>query len=455
MKRFVKSILGISTVLIVTGFLFSFTYAQYTESSNFKIENSLIGIMEGGISTSSSFQYISSSGQLESGQSDSTGFGSNAGFLYFPIATTPVVLTTAGNGAVLVSWTSSIGTLGNVTSYSVGVATLISGTYTYTNVGNVSSYNVTGLTNGTTFYFKVRSYVSGLIVSESTAVASTPTVSSSTTTTTGGTVGSSGSSSGASSSASVGVTTGATSPGGGTGRITFSGRAYPSSKVSILKDGTIVVTTIADPKADFSVSIDSLPNGNYNFSVYGQDSEDRKSTAYSFPVFISQSSTINIGGIFLSPTIDVDKSEVKKGENVAIFGQSVPDSEITISVHSNGEFFNKVKTDKSGVYLLNFDTTPLEIGGHNAKSKSAIDTEVSPFGATVGFKVGTESKKKEITSCTNLRGDLNCDGRVNLVDFSIMAYWYKNNKPPANVDLNNDSIISLIDFSIMAYNWTG
>ena len=447
MKRFVKSILSISAVLVIMGFLFSYAYAQYLTSPSFQIENPLIGITEGGISTSTNFQYVSSSGQLESGQSSSASFAKNAGFLYFPIATTPVVATTAGNGNVLVSWTASVGTLGNVTSYDVGVATNVSGPYTYTNAGNVLSNSVTSLTNGTTYYFKVRSYVLGIIVSESVSVSSTPVAPVGTTT--GGGGGGGGGFTGGISTGTTGDTT------GGSGRITFSGRAYPNSKVSILKDGSLVVSTIADPKADFSVSIGTLANGNYNFSVYGQDNNDRKSTSFSFPVFITEGSTINIGGIFLSPTIDLDKSEVKQGDNLVIFGQSVPDSEITISVHSEQEFFNKVTTDRSGVYLLNFDTTPLEIGGHVAKSKSAVATEVSPFGNTASFKVGSESKKKETISCSNLRGDLNCDKKVNLVDFSIMAFWYKKTNAPSNVDLNTDGVINLVDFSIMAFNWTG
>ncbi len=51
--------------------------------------------------------------------------------------------------------------------------------------------------------------------------------------------------------------------------------------------------------------------------------------------------------------------------------------------------------------------------------------------------------------------DLNNDKRVNLIDFSITAYWYKRPSPPATVDLNNDGKVNLVDFSIMAYYWTG
>jgi hypothetical protein len=62
---------------------------------------------------------------------------------------------------------------------------------------------------------------------------------------------------------------------------------------------------------------------------------------------------------------------------------------------------------------------------------------------------------KEEIFCTLFSGDLNCDNHVNLVDFSIMAHWYKKLNPPAKVDLSGDGKVTLVDFSIMAYNWTG
>lgn len=415
-------------------------YAQYLNSASYQLENP-VTIIEGGESASSSFKYLSGSGQLDSGEGTSTSFTNLAGTLYYPVGTTPVLITTAGNSQVALSWTASVGTFGTVTSYSVGISTSSGGVYTYTSVGNVASYTYTGLTNGTTYYFKVRSYALGIALSDSVFVSGTP-------------VGSS--------------TPPPPPPGGGgppilpgvggdngTSSINFSGRAYPQSKVVILKNGSIYVTTIADPLASFSVSANKVSEGEQIFSVYGEDSQGRRSIPFTFPLKVGLDSTINIGGIFLSPTIDVDKNVVKQGENIAIFGQSVPDSNITISVNSPVEFFNNVKTDKEGVYLLNFDTAKLEIGSHSAKSKSAILTEVSPFGNTVAFKVGTESKKKDVKDCSNLRGDLNCDGKVNLVDFSIMAYWYKKSGVPVKIDLNSDSLVNLVDFSILAYNWTG
>lgn len=237
--------------------------------------------------------------------------------------------------------------------------------------------------------------------------------------------------------------------------VNFSGMAYPLSRVYILKDGQIAATTIADPAANFSISLSDLTTNTYTFSVYGEDNSGRKSSFFSFPIFITKGTTVNIGNIFLSPTIDTDKSVVKKGDNLIIFGQSIPKKEIVISVHSNEELFYKVLSNTMGGYLYNLDTSVLEIGKHQTKSKSILGAQISQYTTPVSFSVGLENKIKDQTSCGLLRGDLNCDNHVNLIDFSIMAYWYKKPNPPLKVDLSSDMKISLIDFSIMAFNWTG
>lgn len=236
--------------------------------------------------------------------------------------------------------------------------------------------------------------------------------------------------------------------------VVFSGRAYPLSRVSILKDGQLVVTTIAGLDSNFMVTISNLSTGNYTFAVYGEDKKSIRSSLFTFPIYITSGVTTKIGGIFIAPTIAVDKSEVKRGDTIAIFGQSAPASEITISVNSDEEIFVKKISDASGAYLLNFDTSILEMGQHQTKSKAALSGEITAFGKVIGFTVGTKNVATVFSSSIK-KGDLNKDGRVNLVDFSIAAYWYKRASPPASADLNGDSKVDLVDFSIMAFHWTG
>jgi len=194
--------------------------------------------------------------------------------------------------------------------------------------------------------------------------------------------------------------------------------------------------------------------------VYSEDSAGNRSSLLSFPVSVTGGAVTNIGGIFISPTIDVDKSQVKKGDNIAIFGQTAPKSVITITVNSSVELFLQAKSDVAGAYLYNLDTSPLEIGSHAAKSKAATSTDISDFGQTVGFAVGTQNvAKKKSTETSKSLGDSNNDGRVNLVDFSVVAYWFMRpisaTSNGAKADLNHDGKVDLKDLSILASHWTG
>lgn len=235
--------------------------------------------------------------------------------------------------------------------------------------------------------------------------------------------------------------------------VIFSGQAYPNAIVTLLKDAQVATTIVAGADANFSISISGLSAGNYIFSVYSKDNNGMRSSLLPFPVSVTSGTITNMSGIFIAPTIAVDKSEVKRGDNIAIFGQSAPNGEITIVVNSDQEFFGTTTADKNGVYLYSFDTTPLNMGQYFTKSKVALNGTISSFGQIISFVVGTKTILAKST--TPVKGDLNGDGRINLVDFSIMAYWYKRPNPPATVDLNGDGKVDLVDFSIMAYYWTG
>jgi hypothetical protein len=241
-------------------------------------------------------------------------------------------------------------------------------------------------------------------------------------------------------------------------KIVLSGRAYPQSNVVLLKDGQIALKTIAGPDANFNMQLSGLSAGNYIFSVYGEDNKGLSSSSFVFPVKITQGATTNIGGIFIAPTITTDKNTVKLGDNIVIFGQSAPQSDITIVVNSENEILSKAKADKNGVYLYNFNTSVLEKGNHYAKSRATLNEEVGSYSKSIKFIVGDSSIS--LPSQKSSKGDLSNDSRVSLVDFSIAAYWYKKplNQSFSIIEkekLNGDGKIDLVDFSIIAFYWKG
>ena len=258
---------------------------------------------------------------------------------------------------------------------------------------------------------------------------------------------------------------GGTSGGGAIGRTivqtgaTFSGRAYPLSSVRLLKDGQLIAITIAGPDASFLITTLGINAGSHTFVIVGVDGNGLVSQSQSFSITVSSGVTTLISGIFLAPTLAVDKSTVKQGDNLAIFGQTVPESTVTIGIASNDETFRTILTDDAGVFLYNLDTVSLAKGNHETRAKSAKDGAISDFGRTIAFVVGDINIFRENQRCVQ-RGDMNNDCRVSLVDFSIAAFWYKKElndtmRVRELAQLNGDGVINLIDLSIMAYYWTG
>lgn len=64
-----------------------------------------------------------------------------------------------------------------------------------------------------------------------------------------------------------------------------------------------------------------------------------------------------------------------------------------------------------------------------------------------------EIPSEKVPEVVCLGADLNCDSKVNLIDFSILLYWWDRENP--DIDMNKDRIVDLVDFSIMMYHWTG
>ena len=258
--------------------------------------------------------------------------------------------------------------------------------------------------------------------------------------------------------------------GGGTAFLSYAtviikGWAHPDSLVTILQDGQVAVTAQANSSANFTASIDNLTPGIWTFSIWAEDTSGRRSITFSFTTSLIGGIITTISNIFLPPTIELDKETVIQGEQIKILGQTVPESEVSIYIHSEDEpIIIKVQSDEAGAYFFDFNTASLELGVHNAKSKAAsLSGLVSDFSNSYAFIVETageilDKEPKIPREC--VAANLNCDfdqkGKdiVNIVDVSILL---SNWGIPRNMktDLNNDGTVDLIDFSILFFHWTG
>lgn len=252
-------------------------------------------------------------------------------------------------------------------------------------------------------------------------------------------------------------TSGCTSGGGGGGggevpriatKVVLQGKAYPKTKVTILKDGQVAEVITADSQANFEAEITDITAGIWTFGVWGEDKRGRRSITFSFTANIISGVITTISGIFLPPTIELEKTNLAKGEALNILGQTAPESEVNVSVESPA-IMKETKADEEGDWLYLFDTAILDEGYHTTRAKATSpEGLLSSFSTVLAFYVGKGAPE---VICPN--ADLNGDARVNLIDFSILLFWW--GKINSCADQNHDGIVNLPDFSIMLYYWTG
>jgi cysteine-rich repeat protein len=233
--------------------------------------------------------------------------------------------------------------------------------------------------------------------------------------------------------------------------VVISGKAYPASNIHILKDGATIGVVRADNLANFQFSTKDVTPGVATFGIWAEDASQLKSIAYTITVKIVANATTNISGIYLPPTITLDKKTVARGEDITFSGQSIPSADIDLRINSEEEIIQKTKSENDGSWKLLFNTQPLSEDVHRAKTRfeTKIDGNViqSIFSQTVLFFVGQKGESRFKLA------DLNQDGKVNLADFSIMLFHWGTPNPLA--DLNGDKTVNLADFSILLFYWTG
>jgi len=248
--------------------------------------------------------------------------------------------------------------------------------------------------------------------------------------------------------------------------VIFRGIAYPTSTVTITQDGTPISIITANAQASFEVSVIVDP-GTYTFSVYGTDIDGIEGRVSNFTMLLSEGSTTTISGIFLGPTITRDRPSIGPGETVTVSGTTAPNSEVNVTLEYQGSAaaaggsqtkiaVHIASADGNGRWLQLFDADDLDTGDHNARARATepVSSTVSEFSKTVSFEVTAGEEPDECAGA--VPGDINCDGFVNLVDFSILLFFW-NSTEPANprADINSDSIVDITDFSIMLFYWTG
>lgn len=238
--------------------------------------------------------------------------------------------------------------------------------------------------------------------------------------------------------------------------VTVSGKAFPNVTVNILEDGDTIGTVRTNASGDFQFSTDAEP-GATTYGFWANDQNGTRSTTFNTTFDVTQGAVTTVTGIYLAPTLRLSATSIPGTGSLTVSGQTVPNVRVHIHIDST-KIVETVLADGTGRWTYTFQGSRFGRGSHTAKVKFEIVEGVggttkreSSFSSLQSFGVDSDAPAVAGSS------DLNRDGKVNLIDFSILIFWWNTNggtsDPPA--DINQNDRVSLEDFSILLFNWTG
>ncbi len=233
----------------------------------------------------------------------------------------------------------------------------------------------------------------------------------------------------------------------------LSGLTSPLSSIKIVQDGKDLFTVQSGADGAFQAAITRLERGTYTFTMYSIDSKQRKSAPYSATMAIGAGTSNTISNIVLPPTLALEGDQVPIGSKIHVFGEATPNSVIAVTITPKPDTAHESKvyaatTSAAGIW--DFATSAPKKGTYGVRARQKIASAESDFTNYAYIGVG---QSPSVPASSASQSDINGDGKVNLIDFSILLSAWGTSK--ANCDLNNDGTVNLADFSILLFNWTG
>lgn len=251
---------------------------------------------------------------------------------------------------------------------------------------------------------------------------------------------------------------GGTASGGGSNdelgdtQINVTGRAYPSETLNILLDGSEVGTVRSSSDGYFDFATDANP-GTVSMGFWSLDKNNNRSITFNTTFDVTQGAVTNISGILLPPTLVVEDATINPGDTLVLSGQAIPEADIEVHFNDSDTVVPAV-ADSKGEWALSYSTESMSAAEYTIRAryllKNGSFTTNSSFSSALQLFLGVDGEP-------TTPSDLNRDGSVGLIDFSILLFWWQTNggdsDPPA--DINGNGNVGLEDFSILLFNWTG
>ena len=257
----------------------------------------------------------------------------------------------------------------------------------------------------------------------------------------------------------------------GVTEVVFSGYTGPNSQIVIKEDGSVIGTTTSDSSGLWSKTVSIALPGLHTYELYGTDSSSRTTATISYNLSVVGNTTTTIDNIVLPPTAELS------GTN--LIGSSYPGSTITITfssgetpslvVPASGNWSYDLTTHTSSATItvtatvgsfLSLQSTSLSYVAPTPTPSQTPNPSTSPISSSTTTSTSPSPSSSVTPSISPSPSptptpffiplyDQNDDGRLNLSElFEIVSSWLRHHLP---CDLNNDQKCDLVDLSILLY----
>ena len=226
--------------------------------------------------------------------------------------------------------------------------------------------------------------------------------------------------------------------------VTFSGKAFPGAKIIVIEknpmeERPISQKPVSSEEGEFRISYIGILQTDHSYGLIIEDASGRR-TQTKFYNIDTVSNSLTEKDIFSSPTIDLYRSSVTKGDFIKVIGSASAGNKILVQLDNNITY--ETSASSSGQYQMLINTARLPFGTHTLRAKQR---------EKVGFKESDWSTIKSFSIVATVvpEADFNSDGIIDIKDWSVfLSRWKGNSEARKILDLNHDGKVDLSDLGI-------
>lgn len=251
----------------------------------------------------------------------------------------------------------------------------------------------------------------------------------------------------------------------GTAVYSFSGYCSPNSVITFLENGVSVGTTTSDSAGYFNKDIEKDDETIHTFSYYCTDPLSNATSTLSTTSSTTINNQVTTSGLVVPPTIKLALTSVDVANSVSISGYTIPSSTVTVTINSS-TITKTTTSNSSGYWSVSVPASEIGGGSHTVSTVVTKGTTTSASSSTLSFNItgsvagptatpapATSTNAPTPTLTTYLPADFNKDRAVNNIDLGLFLPNFEKSatKDTEIFDLNSDGQINILDFSILLY----